>query len=352
MTNPLLLIRTDAGPSLGAGHAMRCLALAQAWGDVLGGSVLSVMAAPERVAERFRSEGFDVMPATGASGGSADAEATLSIARRVGATCLVTDGYHFDAAFQAALRVDGLPLLSIDDSAATGPSAASVILDQNEGVSRELYSDRPRDCRLLLGTRFALLRREFRRIGQAPRAGVPQLASLLVTLGGGDAAGVVSKVLDAISRLQRTLSTRVLVGPAGASESAVTIAARARGLDVECVRGGVDLPELMSWADLAVTGGGSTCWELAYLGVPALVIELAENQRPIAGALSRAGVVERLGWHEEVRVEAITAAIQRVASDPDRLREMSLAGQALVDGRGALRVAALLGDHTAVEAVG
>jgi spore coat polysaccharide biosynthesis predicted glycosyltransferase SpsG len=99
---------------------------------------------------------------------------------------------------------------------------------------------------------------------------------------------------------------------------------------------------LMSWADIAVTGAGSTCWELACLGVPALSLVIAENQRSIAEELGAAGIVVNLGWHADVAVERIATSVDGLVYSSFRRLRMSQQGRALVDGKGAARVASVL----------
>jgi spore coat polysaccharide biosynthesis predicted glycosyltransferase SpsG len=106
----------------------------------------------------------------------------------------------------------------------------------------------------------------------------------------------------------------------------------------------------MSWADLAVTGAGSTCWELACVGLPAVTLVIAENQRAIAEELGAAGVVFNLGWHEEVSAERIATTVDGLLYSSFRRLRMSQTGRAVVDGKGAERVAATLSKRLGVRA--
>ncbi|MEP6664777.1 MAG: GNAT family N-acetyltransferase, partial [Verrucomicrobiota bacterium] len=95
---------------------------------------------------------------------------------------------------------------------------------------------------------------------------------------------------------------------------------------------------LMAKADLAIAAGGSTAWELAYMGLPALVLILAENQRANAERLGEAGIAENLGLASTAMPEVLAEQIKKLASDPDRRVAMSQNGRALVDGFGNMRV--------------
>jgi UDP-2,4-diacetamido-2,4,6-trideoxy-beta-L-altropyranose hydrolase len=99
-----------------------------------------------------------------------------------------------------------------------------------------------------------------------------------------------------------------------------------------------DLPELMVWADLAVTAGGSTCWELAYMGVPSLIIVIADNQRRNAEELDKRGIAQYLGRSGQITVESVAQGVMNLLSSFDARAEMSKRGRKVVDGSGAERI--------------
>jgi spore coat polysaccharide biosynthesis predicted glycosyltransferase SpsG len=98
------------------------------------------------------------------------------------------------------------------------------------------------------------------------------------------------------------------------------------------------MPALMAWADLALTAGGSTCWELAHLGVPMLIVSLAENQLRVAHALQLAGAAVYVGDHLSLTAASITEILDRVRAAPELRRRLSSQASQLIDGQGAARV--------------
>jgi spore coat polysaccharide biosynthesis predicted glycosyltransferase SpsG len=99
------------------------------------------------------------------------------------------------------------------------------------------------------------------------------------------------------------------------------------------------MPELMAWADIAIAAGGSTNWELAFMGLPSIVITIADNQQAIAAELDRQGVIINLGWHQDVTIEQIVLVLRELIGDRHKREDMSQKGCKLVDGNGASRVA-------------
>jgi spore coat polysaccharide biosynthesis predicted glycosyltransferase SpsG len=99
------------------------------------------------------------------------------------------------------------------------------------------------------------------------------------------------------------------------------------------------MAQALAGADLAISGAGGTALELAYLGVPSLLLELSEDQRPIASTLAQAGAAVNLGWYARACDEEIWRAIEAVAGDPSLRDAMRVSGQRVVDGKGVDRIA-------------
>jgi UDP-2,4-diacetamido-2,4,6-trideoxy-beta-L-altropyranose hydrolase len=330
-----LLIRADASEEIGTGHVMRCLALAQAWQEAGGEPCFAWAGRTPALEKRLEGEGVPFEHLDVAPGSDADRQATLQLARRRGAGWVVVDGYHFDSAYQQGLRSDGARLLVLDDYGQAARYVADLVLNQNLHASAELYAARESKTSLLLGPRYALLRREFWSCPERRQpANVARL--LLVSLGGADPENVTLMVLHALQKFPE-LEAVVLVGACNPHRESLEAAAQHAGR-VRLEANVTNMPELMAWADLAVTAGGSTAWELARMGLPALMVVLADNQRAVARSCHDAGLARNLGWHADVSAEAIAAALASLMHDAGARGRMSAAGRELVDGQGARRV--------------
>ncbi len=334
-----LLIRADASAEIGTGHVMRCMALAQAWMDVGGRAVFLTATQVGALVERLKAEGMEVVPLSALAGGNDDAGQAIEVARAVRANWVVVDGYHFSLQYQQTLKQAGLSLLYIDDAGYVGEYFADTVLNQNASANEKMYVNRQSYTQLLLGPRYALLRREFVEWCGWRRPIKPSVTNILVTLGGSDPDNITLTILRALQRLPRhDLAVKVICGPANIHKESLQFEMDPAYGQFELIESTPKMPELMVWADLVVTAGGSTCWELAFLGVPMLVVVLADNQQAIADVLHAGRVAENLGWHAGVSEDAIAREIERLMADAGRRGEMSVNGQQLVDGRGASRV--------------
>jgi spore coat polysaccharide biosynthesis predicted glycosyltransferase SpsG len=198
---------------------------------------------------------------------------------------------------------------------------------------------------VLAGPRYALLRPEFREWREASlsrRAREPGLRRLLINLGGVDKDNVTGQVLDALITcdLPENLQISVVMGASAPWRESVTAQARTMPWPTEVVVNISDMARRMAEADLAIGAAGSTSWERCCLGLPTLMVVLADNQREIADALAAKSAALSLDLTE---LEASLAAQLNTLSTPGALTAMSQQAAVLVDGDGSDRVIMALG---------
>lgn len=332
-----LLIRADASAAIGTGHVMRCFALAQAWQDSGGRAAFASVEMPEGLAARFSGEQIVLHHLDVAVASDADAMATVRLAHETGATWVVVDGYRFNSGFLGVLRRQGLRILSIDDTAHLERYPVDLVLNQNLGANREHYRGKiAGDAELLLGPRYSLLRREFRADYPARRPLTGRSRRVLVTFGGSDPENCTQAVLERLARLSGPLEVLVLAGAANPHVPALRAFAARAPFPCEVRVNVENVAALMAWADVAVTAGGSTVWELAAMRLPALIGAISEDQRVIGPALRRLGAFR--AWTFENLLEQDLAAEMESVLGTAR----DFGG---IDALGALRVTGQLTQH-------
>jgi UDP-2,4-diacetamido-2,4,6-trideoxy-beta-L-altropyranose hydrolase len=325
---------------------MRCLALAQGWRERGGAAIVVTTAGAPELEQRLRAEELDVAHLVAQPGSAADAAEVIASARDLGARWIVVDGYHFDAEYQHALKAAGLRLLFVDDYGHAAHYDADIVLNQNIYAHEGLYAERAPHTRLLLGTRYALLRREFLAWRGWKRL-VPEVArKVLVTLGGADRANVTFEVMAALKCCDAAgMEAVVVVGASNPHYQELEAAAEQSPAVIRLVRNVGNMPELMAWADVAISAGGSSCWELAFMRLPIVILVLAENQRMVADGLGAAGAAINLGWHEQVGYHDIAQALSELFQSPAARVAMAERAGVLIDGAGVSRVLDSIGEE-------
>lgn len=334
-----LLIRADADSHIGTGHVMRCLALAHAWQAVGGRTRFALTSIPARLMTLLEVQEMDIEQLTINPGSKMDAVQTVKLAERLSASWIAVDGYHFDTDYQQIVKEAGFSTLLIDDYGHARAYSADIVLNQNLHACEAMYMQRESYTRLLLGTRYALLRREFWTWHGWQRRIPLRAQHLLLTLGGSDPDNTTLTAIQALKLLKLPdLKVRVIVGPANSRLQELKEASENSTAQIEIITGVKDMPKLMAWADLVITAAGSTCWELAFMGVPMITVILANNQEPIAASLAEQGAALNAGWHNMLDDVNLADKVLLLLNEPEKRRQLSQHSRELVDSYGSRRV--------------
>lgn len=344
-----VVIRVDSSSLLGVGHLMRCIALAQ---NLRGrGSEVSFICRelPGHLSHLAKQASFAVYMLDEIDTGLDDEAfqridsraVSAMLARMKPVDWLIMDHYRLDSRWQKQIRSHTKKLLVIDDLA-NRTHDCDILVDQGFHANlKERYQGLvPPQSKQFLGPRFALLREPFAAASALRRTRDGRVRRLLVTFGGADTSDAASLAIDAILSLKGyDLHVDLVVG----SVYSQAIRERCRhhsnfichdGLDAEA------MIHLMEGADLAICSAGGTTWERCALGLPAIVIAVAENQEPIASSLACDGQAFFLGRQEDIAPSSLAKAVETVMHMPLVIAGMSQRNAKLVDGRGATRVAA------------
>ena len=327
MTTPRILFFADAGPTVGGGHVMRCLTLARA---LIGQGAECAFAAPPeamRLLDTFAPPDIERLPIPEGTPRRQSAP-VADIARTWGAQAAVLDHYGAGPGDEAMIRTGVHRLLVLDDL--KRGHLCDMVLDSNLDRAAADYPG----VESLTGPAYALVRPEFaalraetlaRRTTATPRR-------LLIALGLTDLGGITARVVEAIVPTLGDLQVDIVLGQGAPSLSTLApLASRDPRLTLHVDTR--DMAALTAAADLAIGAGGSSVWERSSLGLPALTLILADNQREAAQALAAHGAAEI------VEAGDIAGRLAELLADPKRLAGMSAAASTLCDGQGAGRVA-------------
>jgi UDP-2,4-diacetamido-2,4,6-trideoxy-beta-L-altropyranose hydrolase len=356
MASPAVVFRSDASLDIGTGHVMRCLTLADSLKASGADCAFISREHPGNLLGMIRDRGFTAHALSMETGPAADsppphagwlgadwatdAEKTSSVLAGLPVDWLVVDHYALDARWEGCLRTNCRKLMVIDDLA-DRPHDCDVLLDQNLGREAGDYTGLvPAHCAILVGPRHALLRPEFAALRQYSlcRRVTPRLERLLITLGGVDRDNATGRVLEALKScpLPEDMRIVVVMGPQALWTDQVRELARNMPRETEVRVNVSDMARLMADSDLAIGAGGGTSWERACLGLPCLLVVLADNQREGAAALGKTGGVLPLGEVDTLSDRLCAAMLE--SGDPGRLGAMSFAASQLADGLGISRI--------------
>jgi UDP-2,4-diacetamido-2,4,6-trideoxy-beta-L-altropyranose hydrolase len=340
-----VLFRSDANPQIGVGHIMRSLAIAQAWQDSGGRAVFLIAQGSPLVEDRLRSEGIEVRSVSSPPASQQDAAETSGLLAEIGVDWVVIDGFHFDLPYIDELRATGILMVLVDDHAARSRYDAEIVLNPNIFAAPSMYQSLPATGDLLLGLKYSLLRREFRNRPKREVSASPA-RKIVITMGGADPDNVSGRLLAAMNRVDVDgLEITLVSGASNPHESALRGVVEASRWPIQWLKDVRDMPAVLQSADAAITAPGGTCAELAALGIPMLLVTIADNHVRTGEEFAAQHLAVNLGWHTELSNDALAVAIQSFVMNFSLRRE--LAGNALskVDGLGAQRVVQAMLSH-------
>jgi UDP-2,4-diacetamido-2,4,6-trideoxy-beta-L-altropyranose hydrolase len=327
-----IAVRVDASSTIGTGHVHRCLTLARLLREAdCNVTFLMDTTLPGQMGERVAREGFAVAP-------------PLHAAIPPNTDWLILDHYTLDAAWETPARAYARRIMVIDDLA-NRPHDADLLLDQNLHCAPEArYKNlTPPGCLFLCGAAYALLRPEFaatRAASQQRQYNAPATRAL-ITFGGSDADNVTGKAVAALLGLPG-LHLDVVMGGGAVHLAAIKKIAAANPAAITLHIDTPHMAALMQTADIALAAAGTTTWERCCLGLPSLVLAIADNQLELGQNVHEAGAHQYLGWHENINEQALRAAFMGYSANAALRAAQSSKALSLVDGLGANRVAAAL----------
>ena len=367
--------RADASLQMGSGHVMRCLTLADALkargaqchfisrahpGHLLetihqrGYKVNSLVAPVLRAQEAIKKivtkepdpQQEPVHAAWLGSTWQADVQETAAVLASLQPDWLVVDHYALDQHWEEVLAPHYRKLMVIDDLA-DRHHCCDLLLDQNLGRQPEHYAPLvTAQCQVLTGPQYALLRPEFaalRPYSLQRRQARPALRQLLITMGGVDQPNATGQVLQALKTCALPADCRITVvmGLTAPWLQNVRELAAQMPWPTEVVVNVNDMARRMADSDLAIGAAGSTSWERCCLGLPTLMVVLAENQQAGAQALEAAHAARLIGSVSNIATQ-LPQAVRELTDSKHQMR-MSLAASSITNGQGVEKILKAMG---------
>lgn len=289
-----VVFRVDSSSKIGSGHLMRCMTLAQRLAKEKGADVLFVMRDLDgNLINLVEERKFSVAVLPKAEKNEnlkgyaewltvtqeRDAKETIGIISKETVDLLIVDSYAIDSTWESIVRPYVKEIMVIDDLA-NRKHDCDVLLDQNFYRNKDSRYDGivPKDCKLFLGPQYAILREEFYEARKHLKNRDGSINNILVFFGGVDFTNETKKTLEAIVKLEREdITVNVIVGRGNPHKEEIKeICDKFSYMHYYCQVS--NIAEFMNEADLAIGAGGTTTWERCFLGLPSIVIAVAQNQ--------------------------------------------------------------------------
>jgi UDP-2,4-diacetamido-2,4,6-trideoxy-beta-L-altropyranose hydrolase len=366
-----IAIRADGGERVGMGHIMRCLAIAQQLKQV--GCRVYFISRYQQGMDKVNVSGLEAYKLdieiiqdttdTGFYYGSSeeleeDLKKTCLITDKQGCDLLLVDKYNLTANYFNSLR-EFVPGIAFIDDLNKFKCSADIIINGNVNALQLGYKEAFQGQKLLLGSDYTPLRKEFsnipiRKIKEFNRSHYKadcsvtenypsktvEIPEIQITTGGADPYNCTGTLIEKLLGDSRTAGMRynVVVGLGFKYKSEIEKIAE-KNTNIFLYINPEHISEIMLRSDLAISSGGSTLYELCCCGTPTLAFIMADNQTGIVKQLSDKGYIYKLGWYDQIENNDVTGVVSQMINDFNMRQEYSRKIQSLVDGKGAYRIA-------------
>lgn len=330
-----IVFRADASPQIGSGHVMRCLVLAEQFMRQGCKVIFICNKLPQVLCDKLISLSIDVIDLYSLGPTEtypseqdnrtqdSDAIFTIEALNQIGERpyALIVDHYERDEKWELLIKLHIDKLVVIDDLA-NRKHECDILLDQNYVINMSTRYKKlvPSTCQLFLGPSFALLRDDFIHRSYHVRNGVRRA---LITFGGSDPTGETMKLLHLIE-LGRLPEWEYDIVVGGLYANKKEIRERCQLIsNVNYYENVQNMSERMIQADICIGSPGISQWERSILGLPTVLIVVANNQLESAYALGKDRFAWNLGWHEDVQEDQLVELLWELDRDPQQVEYMS-----------------------------
>ena len=354
-----VLFRVDGSISLGTGHVVRCITLAQSLsvhgincsflcrdydGQMIGYIESSGFSAyrlnfgrngeqaPNHVANKVSCYSTQLR----------DAGNCIEIVKKLDIGVVLVDHYSLDINWEKEVKPYVKKLIVLDDLANRSHDC-DLLIDQNLGRKFSDYDGLlSQGCKRLIGPKYALVRSEFNRmrISSLSRKDRNEIRHILVTLGGADNANATMDVLKALNScdLGKDTTITVVLGKMAPWKKEVSAYLANYRWEYNLIIDASNMGELMCQADFCIGAAGSTTWERCTLGLASILVCVAKNQKEVIKHVCDAGAALSITLDEIINYESINVLNEKISWLREHIRDLESQSKKVTDGNGSNRV--------------
>lgn len=338
----MIIFRVDASKEIGLGHLMRCMALAEGFQKINIETLFMVKESNINVKGLITEKGFRVTIVPISSNFKEEIILLKETISKNHPLAVVLDGYNFGHNYQKLIKNKQFKLVYLGWSG-DNQYNVDIIVNPNIWAKTVSYKNAPGKAKLLLGTKYVLLRNEI--INESPVIIKNDFSNILVTFGGSIYSEHSYTVYECLRKLPYFFN--LVIGSRTAEDNALQSSQSKPSIEFTDPKSIQNMSELkniynlssfMKQADLVISGAGTTCWELCYMGIPFVTYIFVKNQEQNAIFLQQLGISLNMGWWSNFSCNQCKENILYLADNWAKRKDMSQEARKLVDGKGVDRV--------------
>lgn len=329
-----LTFRVDALPTIGIGHLIRCLALSE---ELMRRDHVCYFLSKidnDELTSIIRKSKVNYQKIKTNATLQEDLEYLLNFSNGNDIDWIVTDHYGINTKYIQEIKQNNYKVLSVDDTAQIH-YYSDIVLNQNIG-SEKLKFSAEKHTKFLLGLKYAILKDQLLKKDQKIEKN--KVKKVLIMLGGTDKDNFTLKILKFLEPFSENIEFTVVVGPLNPFYDDIKDYVKEENLKIRVTKSPENMVDVYLEQDIAISAGGSSCYELAYFGIPNIIVTIADNQLRIAHELNKQNVSIYLGKKDEIKAEQLKKKFEELVNNHSLQKNMSCNGKKLVDGKGKERI--------------
>lgn len=340
-----IAFRVDGGKSIGLGHIMRCLTLANEFRKkdmkvyFLSKYDEGIKKVEENELDVIKLYCDDINDNNYFNYGDIkklDEEALeiIKILKEKDIDTLILDSYNISEDYLLKLK-ENLKILAYIDDVNLIVYPIDILINGNIFATDMNYKKYFYDEVMLLGSKYNLIRAEFKDLPK--RILKKEVKNIMITTGGSDPKNITCKIINKLLKDDyfKKISFNVIVGSGFTNKEDIYLLSK-RNKNINIHENPTKISDIMLNSDIAISSGGSTLYELCSCGTPTLAFIYADNQVPLVEKLDSNGYIKSIGWYNgEFN---LLESLKNLINNFSKRLDMSSRGQDLVDGRGSERV--------------
>lgn len=340
----MVYIRIDINSQIGMGHAMRCLSIADALSRI--GKSITFITSDNNGQGLFGERGYPMVSLEGQwDAPEQELESLLSFIQANPAEYMIVDKYEVSENYLKKLR-EVIKVVYIDDLNQFVYPCDVLICYANYSGKFD-YPKRYKGAKLLLGTKYVPLRQEYENQKEKKINFVGN--KVLFLSGGTDNYGVAMAFVQELieQELMAAYEIKIVCGAFHKNIEQLREIEKEYP-NIEILVQVKDMWNYMQWADLAVSAGGTTLYELSACGTPFITYTIADNQFDNVKCFEKDNHIYYAGdmrKNPEKNMKNLVRELKLLRNDKKRREEISKSLQRLVDGKGSMRIAKALSER-------
>ena len=355
----MILFRADANSSIGMGHVMRCLSIADAISSstsfptiVRGKADIKFVLADETVEELIKSRGYEpIVLHTDYKAMDTEIPVWEELEPSIDADLIIVDSYFVTTSYLSFLR-DNIGFTAYIDDVLSFPYPVDVLVDYNAYATVDSYHalyGGKEEPELIIGPSFAPLRAMFQ--GVPPKEQREKVKDVLLSIGGSDELHIALSFVKYLCEHPSSFTYHILLGAMNQDKDEIHFLSAGKDW-IELHENVQDMRGLICSMDVIVSAAGSTLYEICACGVPLITFSTADNQVPGAEAFENLGLAVNIGDLRDptsINPSAVISgtlssdAVERIMEavedlDEDTRISMVRHQREMIDGMGAKRL--------------